>query len=53
MQSRRKKSPQALFDDHAQQPSDVVARRAQHRVDPIADLAQRPSQSPVLFCALR
>ncbi len=39
MRGRRKKSPHTLVGDHAQQPPDVVARRAQNCVDPIADLA--------------
>ncbi len=33
------KSPQAVFGDHAQQPSDVVAGSAQYGLDAIADLA--------------
>jgi hypothetical protein len=32
----RKKRPSPFFDDHPQQPADVVARRAQHRVQTVA-----------------
>ena len=34
--SRRKKKADALFYDHAQQPADVEARSAQHRMQTVA-----------------
>ena len=36
---KRFKKGNTLLDDHAQQPFDVVARCAQHRVQPVAGLA--------------
>ena len=36
---RAQEGPQAFRTNHPQQPADVVARGAQHRVEPVADLA--------------
>ena len=49
--NKAQKRADALFNDHPQQPPDVVTGRAQHRMDSIADFTSQvtPTHSMVLL----